>query len=272
VQYLYEGLQSLGEIRDGKLNHRLLTGLNLDETIARMAINTSGSKDQTNSRVYMTDTLNSVIAQLNDEDNANVANSYAYSPYGESQTIGPDATNNPIQYTSRESDGTGLMFYRARYYHPVLKSFLSRDPIGQRGGRNEFTYVRGRPLNAVDPLGLWDWSFGAGFHFWAMPAPGAGGMNFSSTWKPGGGLDDATSDQAAEMVWGALVDIGVNAGITNLSNCPNGVPTSLNIGLGQYGGVQIGFKNGQFDGVSLGIGVGISSPVTYTTPVNSKKR
>lgn len=153
VQYLYEGLQSLGEIRDGKLSHRLLTGLSLDETIARMAINTSGNKDQANSRVYMTDALNSVIAQLNDEDSASVANSYAYSPYGESQTIGPDASNNPIQYTSREDDGTGLLYYRARYYDTVLKGFISRDPIGQNGGPNEFSYVKGNPQSFVDPDG-----------------------------------------------------------------------------------------------------------------------
>lgn len=154
VQYLYEGLQSLGEIRDGKLSHRLLTGLSLDETIARMAINTSGNKDGTTSRIFMTDALNSVIAQLNDEDTATVANSYAYSPYGESQTIGPDATGNPIQYTSRENDGTGLYFYRARYYDTVLKGFVSRDPIGQQGGRNEFSYVGGDPISLVDPEGL----------------------------------------------------------------------------------------------------------------------
>ncbi len=32
VQYLYKGQQALGEIRDGKLGHRLLTRLSLDET------------------------------------------------------------------------------------------------------------------------------------------------------------------------------------------------------------------------------------------------
>ena len=108
VQYLYEGQQALGEIRNGQLSHRLLTGLNLDETIARIAIASSGQKDAANSRVYMTDALNSVIAQLSD-DNAtagSIQNSYGYSPYGEAVTVGPDATKNPVQYTSRENDGT----------------------------------------------------------------------------------------------------------------------------------------------------------------------
>jgi hypothetical protein len=100
VQYLYEGQQALGEIRDGKLSHRLLTGLSLDETIARVAINTSGNKDAAQSRIYMTDALNSVIAQLGDDDSASLQNSYVYSPYGQTTTVGPDSTNNPIQFLS----------------------------------------------------------------------------------------------------------------------------------------------------------------------------
>ena len=156
VQYLYEGAQSLGEIRDGKLSHRLLTGLSLDETIARIAISTNGQKDAANSRIYLTDALNSVIAQLSD-DNSNpgqLQNSYGYSPYGEAVTVGPDAANNSVQYTSRENDGTGLMFYRARYFDAVLKRFISSDPIGLDGGINAYTYVEGNPVMFTDPLGL----------------------------------------------------------------------------------------------------------------------
>ena len=154
VQYLYEGQQALGEIRNGQLTNRLLTGLSLDETIARIAINSSGQKDAANSRIFMTDALNSVIAQLADDNNASIQNSYGYSPYGEATTIGPDSTNNPIQYTSRENDGTGLYFYRARYYDPVLKIFVSEDPIRLRAGMNFRAYVEGNPLSYIDPLGL----------------------------------------------------------------------------------------------------------------------
>lgn len=153
VQYLYEGLQSLGEIRDGKLSHRLLTGLSLDETIARMAINQSGSKDAATSRVYMTDALNSVIAQLNDDNQASLANSYGYSPYGQSEVIGVDATGNPVQYTSRENDGTGLLYHRARYRDPVLGGWLSEDPAGFVDGFNKRGYVQGDPISLADPTG-----------------------------------------------------------------------------------------------------------------------
>jgi RHS repeat-associated protein len=157
VQYLYEGSQALGEIRNGSLSHRLLTGLSLDETIARIAIQTNGtnagSPSSANSRTYLTDALNSVIAQINADGNA-VANSYAYSPYGESQTIGVDGTSNANQYTSRETDNTGLYFYRARYYDPVIKRFINEDPIGLAGGMNVYAYVEGNPLTMTDPEGL----------------------------------------------------------------------------------------------------------------------
>lgn len=151
VQYLYEGAQALGEIRDGRLSHRLLTGLSLDETIARIAITTAGAKDQAASRIFLTDALNSVIAQMSDSDDSTLQTSYAYSPYGASTTVGTDPANNPIQYTSRENDGTGLIYYRARYYDPVLGSrFISEDPIGLRGGPNGYAYVGGNPITYVD--------------------------------------------------------------------------------------------------------------------------
>ena len=58
------------------------------------------------------------------------------------------------QYTARENDGTGLYYYRARFYDPVLKQFFSEDPIGLLGGLNSRAYVDGNPINYSDPEGL----------------------------------------------------------------------------------------------------------------------
>ena len=41
-----------------------------------------------------------------------------------------------------------------RYYNPELGRWVSRDPIGETGGRNLSAFVRNRPLNRTDPLGL----------------------------------------------------------------------------------------------------------------------
>ena len=120
-----------------------------------LALNASGQKDPARSRIYLTDALNSVVAQLSD-DNASAGqlqNSYGYSPFGEANTVGPDASANPTQYTSRENDKTGLTFYRARYYDPVLKRFISEDPLGLAAGMNGYRYVDNMPTMATDPEG-----------------------------------------------------------------------------------------------------------------------
>ncbi len=110
IHYVYDGQQAIGELSNGQISQTLLTGLRLDEVIARYT--SAGEK------TYLTDALGSVIAQT--KEDATLQNTYTYSPYGETAAQGPDA-GNPIQYTARENDQTGLYFYRARYYDPVLK-------------------------------------------------------------------------------------------------------------------------------------------------------
>ena len=56
--------------------------------------------------------------------------------------------------TTRELDGTGLYYYRARYYHPTLSRFISEDPIEYAAGANIYAYVGGNPVSFGDPDGL----------------------------------------------------------------------------------------------------------------------
>jgi RHS repeat-associated protein len=76
---------------------------------------------------------------------------YTYDPYG--NTTADAAVSNPFQYTGRENDGTGLYYYRARYYSPNLARFISSDPIGLDGGINRYAYVSGSPVAYIDPTG-----------------------------------------------------------------------------------------------------------------------
>ncbi len=62
--------------------------------------------------------------------------------------------SNSLQYTGRENDNTGLYFYRARYYDPGLKRFISQDPIGLLGGINSYAYAIQNPISYADLYGL----------------------------------------------------------------------------------------------------------------------
>ena len=108
---------------------------------------------------------------------------YTYDPFGNTSMTG--LSSNPYQYTGRENDGTGLYYYRARYYSPLLHRFLGEDPILvpftplakglclKRNGTewllpgqltlsradlgqhvNPFLYLKNGPLNGTDPFGL----------------------------------------------------------------------------------------------------------------------
>ncbi len=63
-------------------------------------------------------------------------------------------THNPFAYTGREFDAADLYYYRARYYDPELKRFLSPDPDGLLSGDlNPYRYVGNDPVNWRDPSG-----------------------------------------------------------------------------------------------------------------------
>jgi RHS repeat-associated protein len=162
TQYLYNGSQAIGEVRDGVLAASIISGVGVDDAIARITSNT-GVGGSTEIKSYLTDALGSVIAQLKTDQSIEVG--YVYSPYGQSLKAGVESGNsstaNTIQYTGRENDGAQggtnggeLYFYRARYYDPVLKRFISQDPIGLASGANFYQYVEGNPISLTDPSGL----------------------------------------------------------------------------------------------------------------------
>ncbi|GGV97743.1 hypothetical protein GCM10015535_69650 [Streptomyces gelaticus] len=82
-------------------------------------------------QIYLTDALGSVIGLANSD--GTIATKYAYDPNGQ-PTVSGAASSNPYTFTGRENDGTGLLYYRDRYYDPETGRFISQDPIGQAGG------------------------------------------------------------------------------------------------------------------------------------------
>jgi RHS repeat-associated protein len=100
--------------------------------------------------IPLTDALGSVLALANSA--GTVVTQYTYDPFGNAQTFGV-ASSNTFQFQGRENDGTGLYYYRARYYSPSLHRFVSQDPLGYVAGANTYTYGFNNPVSVGDPSG-----------------------------------------------------------------------------------------------------------------------
>jgi len=142
TSFLYDGLNAVQERVGGAVTANLLTG-GLDEVFAR----TEG----TTTRALLADALGSTVALV--EPGGSLLTQYQYEPFGQTTVLGP-ASGNPSQYTGRENDGTGLYYYRARYYSPTYQRFISEDPLGFGGGINPYAYTANAPTSFRDPLGL----------------------------------------------------------------------------------------------------------------------
>ncbi len=144
TQLLYDGLNPVQELQNGAPSANMLTGLGIDEYFQRT--------DSAGARDYLTDILSSSLALT--DSTGTIQTQYSYDPFGKSASSG-SASANPYQFTGRENDGTGLDFYRARYYSPANQRFVAQDPIGFRGGDvNLYAYADNSPVDWDDPFGL----------------------------------------------------------------------------------------------------------------------
>ena len=143
--FLYDGLNVVQELNaSNTVTANLLTGLGVDQTFSR-------TDTALGARSFLTDALGNTVALT--DSTRTVKTSYTYEPYG-ATTMNGESNNSATQYTGRENDGTGLYYYRARYYHPGFGRFVSEDPIGFAGGFNVYAYVGGNPIGLRDPRGL----------------------------------------------------------------------------------------------------------------------
>ena len=145
TQYIHDGLnpvQLLNGAVPPAVTANLLEGLNIDEYF----------KSSTNGGLtFLSDALGSTIGLVN--ASGAIVTSYSYQPFGKT-TISGSATT-PFEFTGRENDGTGLYFYRARYYSPTYQRFIAQDPLDFGGGSaNLYAYLVDDPVNLVDPSGL----------------------------------------------------------------------------------------------------------------------
>ena len=79
-------------------------------------------------------------------------------------TVGSTVGNRAGFQGHDHDPDTGLVYVRNRWLDPQFGRFVSADPLSFVDGPNEYAFVAGKPLDAQDPLGLYQ----EDFHFYAV--------------------------------------------------------------------------------------------------------
>jgi RHS repeat-associated protein len=165
------------------------------------------------------------------------------------------ASSNGFQYTGRENDGTGLMYYRARYYSPGLQRFISQDPLGFGGGDlNLYGYVGNLPTTFSDPQG----TFGVG-----MTGGVSGAIGFGAGFA-------ATASVSRGILCGYRRRGGTGSGVVTASTfLSGGISVTTPLGQSSYTTNPNLLFPDLVLGASYGAGVGFFPP-TLTVWMTSK--
>ena len=192
------------------------------------------------------------------DTNGTVQTSYSYEPFGATTNSGVVNKNN-YQFTGRENDGTGLYFYRARYYHPGLGRFASEDTLRSNAGANFYVYALNDPILYSDALGMMSWYDTL--------------LNNSSDYA--GGFGDFMTGNATHWLRGEFPSVyGENGGVNTCSGYYEGGQISAAalqaalIAAGILDAVEAGLAEPELEGLA-GKGIVQDGEVLVHEPIDS---
>ena len=199
------------------------------------------------------DHLGSTVVETN--TSGNVMHDQGYYAFGAYRdTDAGDGKSDKVitdhKFTGQKLDGSGLMFYNARYYDPTIGQFVSPDtlvpdPLNPMA-YNRYMYVLGNPLNLVNPSGYsscatgddWCWKnrwyeahgFSWGGSHWNTPDTpqfadedilhetiGEAGITFAGGWNWGSQQRQMTAIGQGIVQFGQKLDNGLSQ-LMNLLN------------------------------------------------------
>lgn len=253
IQFYYDGATNpniINEVQSNTSTSYLMIG---SKRYVRLLHNASQAIPQ-----YLIDNVKDTLGIVN--SNNQMEETYSYSPYGEESSLKTisslDIENNPFQYTEEYVDiESGLVYLRARYYHPSIKRFISRDTAILM---NCYNYGNGNPIMNIDPSGhsaesIFSIMLGAAIILGAI------------------GLTIATAGTASPVLVAASIGAAMGAGTASIAygathmNNFNwgqwGVMTSLGAGFGAIGGagaVGAGALTAGFESVLPALGLDIA--------------
>lgn len=101
------------------------------------------------------DVTSSAVAATN--ESAQVLWNENYRPYGQRMNRELGATFNRQFFHGKPEDSSGLQYFGARYYDPVLGRFMGADPMGYTEGDwhgfNRYAFANNNPYRYTDPDG-----------------------------------------------------------------------------------------------------------------------
>lgn len=218
-------------------------------------------QDHLNSTALVTDTNGTVIQRMD------------YEPYGAMLTnanSGNDVAQLRHTYTGKEFDGeSGLMYYGARYYDPIVGMFTAADSMIPGPGRpqafNRYAYADNNPIVYNDPTGHFALSRWLANHQWA------GAVVSVACAATGVGAGVSVAIMLAMQMYankdhlngkffaGAAISVAANYAGAGLGAMAGSAASAATAGAGAIAqGVAAGAASGAVSGAVNGAGSGIA--------------